>query len=102
MLEDGYAAPLKKPFRVLGQGGQGMVAAQIADMANGQFVSEYDAFLARRIAYVISGGDVRENAEVADDVILSLERQAFVDFLKEEKTQARIEHMLKTGKPLRN
>ena len=102
MLEDGYAAPLKRPFRVLGQGGQGMVAAQIADMANGQFVSEYDAFLARRIAYVISGGDVRDNAEVTDDVILTLEREAFVDLLKEEKTVARIEHMLKTGKPLRN
>ena len=102
MLEDGYAAPLKRPFKVLGQAGQGMVAAQIADMANGQFVSEYDAFLARRIAYVISGGDVRDNAEVTDDVILTLERQAFIDFLKEEKTMARIEHMLKTGKPLRN
>jgi 3-hydroxyacyl-CoA dehydrogenase len=102
MLEDGYAPPLKRPFRVLGQAGQGMVAAQIADMANGQFVSEYDAFLARRIAYVISGGDVRDNAEVIDDVILTLEREAFVDLLKQEKTVARIEHMLKTGKPLRN
>jgi len=102
MLDDGYAAPLKRPFKVLGQAAQGMVAAQIADMANGRFISEYDAFLARRIAYVISGGDVRDNAEVTDDVILSLEREAFIDFLKEEKTQARIEHMLKTGKPLRN
>ena len=102
MLDDGYAAPLKRPFKVLGQAAQGMVAAQIGDMANGQFISEYDAFLARRIAYVISGGDVRDNAEVSDDVILTLEREAFIDFLKEEKTQARIEHMLKTGKPLRN
>ena len=102
MVEDGYAPPLKRPFRVLGQAGQGMVAAQIADMASGHFVSEYDAFLARRIAYVISGGDVRDNAYVTDDVILTLEREAFLDFLKEEKTVARIEHMLQTGKPLRN
>jgi len=102
MQEDGYAPPLKRPFRVLGQAGQGMVAAQIADMANGHFISEYDAFLARRIAYVISGGDIRDNAEVSDDVILTLEREAFIDFLKQEKTVARIEHMLKTGKPLRN
>jgi 3-hydroxyacyl-CoA dehydrogenase len=71
-------------------------------MAAGRFVSEYDAFLARRIAYVISGGDVRDNALVTDDVILSLEREAFIDFLKQEKTVARIEHMLQTGKPLRN
>ncbi len=102
MLDDGYAPPVKGMIKVLGQAAQGMVAAQISDMAYGGFVSEYDAFLARRIAYVISGGDVRDNAEVTDDVILSLERQAFIDFLKEEKTQARIEHMLKTGKPLRN
>jgi len=102
MRDDGYAPPLKRPFRVLGQAAQGMVAAQIADMASGQFISEYDAFLARRIAYVISGGDVRDNALVTDDVILSLEREAFIDFLKQEKTMARIEHMLKTGKPLRN
>jgi 3-hydroxyacyl-CoA dehydrogenase len=102
MLDDGYAPPVKGRIKVLGQAAQGMVAAQISDMANGGFVSEYDAFLARRIAYVISGGDVRDNAEVTDDVILNLERRAFIDFLKEEKTQARIEHMLKTGKPLRN
>ena len=79
-----------------------MVATQISDMFNGGFISEYDAFLAGRIAYVISGGDVRDNAEVTDDVILSLERRAFIDFLNQAKTQARIEHMLKTGKPLRN
>jgi 3-hydroxyacyl-CoA dehydrogenase len=59
-------------------------------------------FLAKRIACVISGGDVRTNSFVDEEVILNLEREAFIDFLKEEKTLARIEHMLKTGKPLRN
>jgi 3-hydroxyacyl-CoA dehydrogenase len=102
MLNDGYAPPVKGRIKVLGQAAQGMVAVQISDMSNGGFISEYDAFLVKRIAYVISGGDVRDNAEVTDDVILSLERRAFIDLLKEEKTQARIEHMLKTGKPLRN
>jgi len=102
MAGEGYAPPVDRRIKVLGQAAQGMVAAQIADMANGGFVSEYDAFLARKIAYVISGGDVRDNAEVSDDVILTLERQAFIELLKQEKTQARIEHMLKTGKPLRN
>ena len=89
-------------LEMLGQAAQGMVAAQIADMANGHFVSEYDAFLARRIAYVISGGDVRTNSAVDEEVILNLEREAFVDFWKQEKTVARVEHMLTTGKPLRN
>jgi 3-hydroxyacyl-CoA dehydrogenase len=80
----------------------GMANVQIADMASGGFVTEYDAFLARRIATVIGGGEVRDSATVSEDVILTLERRAFIDFLKEEKTQARIEHMLKTGRPLRN
>jgi len=102
MVDEGYAPPVKRKIKVLGQAAQGMVAVQISDMASGGFVSEYDAFLAGKIAYIISGGDVRDNAEVADDVILTLEREAFIELLKQEKTQARIEHMLKTGKPLRN
>ena len=102
MVEQGYAPPLKGKIKVLGQAAQGMVAAQIADMTNGGFISEYDAYLGGKIAYIISGGDVRDNAEVDEDVILALEREAFIDLLKQEKTQARIEHMLKTGKPLRN
>ncbi|UCF92177.1 MAG: enoyl-CoA hydratase/isomerase family protein [Desulfobacterales bacterium] len=102
MIEEGYAPPLKRKIKVLGQAAQGMANAEIANMVHGKFVSAYDAFLARRIAYVISGGDVRDNAEIEEDVILTLERQAFMEFLGEEKTQARIDHMLKTGKPLRN
>jgi 3-hydroxyacyl-CoA dehydrogenase len=102
MAYEGYAPPLNRKVKVLGQAAQGMVAAQIFDMASGGFVSEYDAFLAGKIAYIISGGDVRDNAEVDPEVILTLEREAFIDLLKQEKTQARIEHMLKTGKPLRN
>ena len=102
MVADGYAPPVKRKIRVLGRAAQGMAATQLSDMLSGGFISEYDAFLARRIAYVISGGDVRENSEIEQDVILSLERRAFIDFLKEEKTVARIEQMLTTGKPLRN
>jgi 3-hydroxyacyl-CoA dehydrogenase len=71
-------------------------------MLQGKFITEHDAFLAKRIGYVISGGDVRTNSEIDEDVILTLERNAFIDFWKEEKTVARVEHMLKTGKPLRN
>jgi 3-hydroxyacyl-CoA dehydrogenase len=58
--------------------------------------------LAKRIAYVISGGDVRANTSVAEETILNLEREAFVDFWKQDKTVARVEHLLSTGKPLRN
>jgi 3-hydroxyacyl-CoA dehydrogenase len=102
MVDEGYAPPLKRKVKVLGQAAQGMVNTEIFNMLNGKFISEYDAFLAKKIAYVISGGDVRDNARVEEDVILTLEREAFIELLKEEKTLARIDHMLATGKPLRN
>jgi 3-hydroxyacyl-CoA dehydrogenase len=102
MADQGYAPPVKRPLKVLGAAAEGMVNGEIFNMLSAGYVTEHDAFLARRIATVIAGGDVRTNSAVDEDVILSLERAAFVDFLKEEKTLARIEHMLKTGKPLRN
>jgi 3-hydroxyacyl-CoA dehydrogenase len=102
MVDDGYVPPAKKPLIVMGNAGQGMVNAELYNMLNGKFMSEHDAFLAKRIAFVMSGGDVNSGSEIDEDVILKLERDAFVDFCKEELTVARIDHMLKTGKPLRN
>ncbi len=102
MVDDGYVPPARQLLRVMGNAGQGMVNAELFNMLNGKFMSEHDAFLAKRIAYVMSGGDVNVGSEVDEETILKLEREAFVDFCKEEKTIARIDHMLKTGKPLRN
>ena len=102
MLDEGYAPPVKRKLKVFGEAAQGMINAELFNMQSAKFVSEYDAFLAKRIAYVISGGNVRTNSEIDEEVILKLERTAFIDFLKEEKTLARIDHMLSTGKPLRN
>lgn len=102
MVDDGYMPPFRQPLKVMGDAGQGMVNAEIFNMLQGKFMSGHDAFLARRIAYVMSGGEVKAGSEVDEDTILKLERDAFVDFCREEKTVARIDHMLKTGKPLRN
>jgi 3-hydroxyacyl-CoA dehydrogenase len=102
MVDDGYVPPAKQPLIVMGDAGQGMVYSEIFNLLNGNFMSEYDAFLAKRIAYVMSGGEVKTGSAVDEDTLLKLERDAFVDFCKEEKTIARIDHMLKTGKPLRN
>lgn len=102
MVSDGYAPPLKQKIKVAGEAAQGMVNVQLSDMQKAGFVSEYDAFLARRIAYVLSGGEVKFGSKVEEEVILKLEEEAFLDLLKENKTQKRIEHMLTTGKPLRN
>ena len=102
MLDEGYTPPVKEKIKVFGQAASGMIDVEIFNMLSGKFITEYDALLAKRIAYVISGGDVRDNSEVEEDTILKLEREAFIDFWKEEKTIARVEHMLNTGKPLRN
>jgi 3-hydroxyacyl-CoA dehydrogenase len=102
MVDAGYAPPLKRPIRVAGIAAQGMIDAELFNMRAAKFVSSYDAYLARRIAFVISGGDVRANSEIDEQVILNLEREAFVEFWKQDKTIARVQHMLETGKPLRN
>jgi len=102
MLDDGYIPPMRKPLKVMGNTGWSMVNATVLNMLAGGYMSEYDAFLAKRIAFVMSGGDVNKNSLIDEETILKLERDAFVDFCKEEKTLARIDHMLKTGKPLRN
>jgi 3-hydroxyacyl-CoA dehydrogenase len=102
MVAEGYAPPVKRPIAVFGESGQGMIGSELYNMGKAGFVSEHDAYLANRIAFVISGGHVRNNQAIDEEVMLTLERQAFIDFLKQEKTMARIEHMLKTGKPLRN
>ena len=102
MVDEGYAPPVKRKIRVFGESAQGMIAAEIYNMHKGGFISDYDALLAKRIAFVISGGDVRTNSELDEEVILTLERRTFMELLQQEKTVARIEHMLNTGKPLRN
>ncbi len=102
MVDDAYAPPVKRPVKVMGNAGQGMINAEIFNMLHGKFISEHDAYLAKGIAYVMSGGDVNRNSEIPEDTLLKLERETFIEFAKQEKTIARIDHMLKTGKPLRN
>ena len=102
MVDEGYAPPVQRKVRVVGESAHGMIAAEIYNMHSGGFISDYDAHLAKRIAFVISGGEVRANSEVEEQTILNLERQNFVELLHQEKTLARIEHLLKTGRPLRN
>ncbi|MCG6894883.1 MAG: 3-hydroxyacyl-CoA dehydrogenase/enoyl-CoA hydratase family protein [Desulfobacteraceae bacterium] len=102
MASDGYAPPVKRDIRVFGQSAQGMVNSELHNMKSGGFVTEHDVFLAKRIATVLSGGEVRTGSRIDEEVILRLERRAFMDFLREEKSQERIRHMMETGKPLRN
>jgi 3-hydroxyacyl-CoA dehydrogenase len=102
MVAEGYAPPVKRPVKVFGEAGQGMIDAELYNMHKAGFVTEHDVFLASRIAFVLSGGQMRTGATIDEEALLTLERNAFIDFLKQDKTIARIDHMLKTGKPLRN
>jgi 3-hydroxyacyl-CoA dehydrogenase len=71
-------------------------------MRAGGYISEHDLLVASKIAYVLCGGDVEAGSLVDEQWLLDLERSCFMELLATEKTQARIEYTLKTGKPLRN
>ena len=71
-------------------------------MVRGGYVSDYDAHVARKLANILAGGVLSAPQMVSEQYVLDLEREAFVSLLGEKKTQERIAHTLKTGKPLRN
>ena len=103
MADDGYTRPLKrKDIRVLGQEILGLFMVGSHSMWAGQYISEHDMKIANKLGYVMAGGDLSGPQNVTEDYLLDLEREAFLSLLGERKTLERIEHMLKTGKPLRN
>jgi 3-hydroxyacyl-CoA dehydrogenase len=65
-------------------------------------ISDYDALIGRKLATIMSGGELPHQATVSEQHLLDLEREAFLSLLGERKTQERIQFTLKTGKPLRN
>lgn len=71
-------------------------------MVDGGYASEYDGVLARKLARVLTGGDLTEPGWVPEQYILDLEREAFIELAAEPKTQERMWHMLQHRKPLRN
>jgi 3-hydroxyacyl-CoA dehydrogenase len=74
----------------------------LVNMLEGRFISPHDYEIATRIATVLCGGNVDRGTLVDEDWLLRLEREHFVALAQMPKTQERIAHMLKTGKPLRN
>jgi len=94
--------PWQEPLRVMGQGGKATLRSQVVNLLEGQFISEHDAEIVTRLAEVITGGAVPENTVVSAEHVLDLERKHFLALLAMDKTQDRIEHMLKNSKPLRN
>ncbi len=68
----------------------------------GGYISDYDAFIGEKLAHILSGGRLTGTPQVSEQFLLDLEREAFLSLCGRKETQARIQHMLKTGKPLRN
>jgi 3-hydroxyacyl-CoA dehydrogenase len=103
MVREGYVQPRPRTdIPVLGEPALAAIKLAIHMMIRGGFISEYDGHVARKLAYIIAGGDLSRKTLVSEQYLLDLEREAFVSLCGERKTQERIQHMLKTGKPLRN
>lgn len=103
MAEAGYRPPLQfRDIPVAGSTGIATIKGMLVNMLEGHFISEHDYLIGSKIAYVMCGGDLTPGSLVDEEWFLRLERTAFIELLATEKTQARIAHTLKTGKPLRN
>lgn len=102
-LANGYVAQaVREDIKVLGRSGLGTLELGINELRLGRYASDHDALIAGKIAHILCGGDLSEVQEVGENYLLELEREAFLSLCTEQKTLERIQHMLETGKPLRN
>ena len=101
-LANGYAPPAPAPIQVGGEAMFATLKMGVWTALQGHYISEYDALIGEKLAHVISGGRLSGEQMVSEEYLLDLEREAFLSLCGNAKTQERIAHMLKTGKPLRN
>jgi 3-hydroxyacyl-CoA dehydrogenase len=103
LSNQGYRPPARRErVTVLGRPTRAAFEVALQQYRDGDFISDYDMFLGERLAYVMTGGDLSAPQEVTENYLLRLEREVFLELIQQEKTQDRIRHMLKNGKPLRN
>jgi 3-hydroxyacyl-CoA dehydrogenase len=103
LYDDGYVMPVQRTdIKVLGRSGLGAMYAGINGMHKGKYATDHDVTVAKKLAYVMCGGDLSEQQLVSEQYLLNLEREAFLSLTGEKKTLERIQSILKTGKPLRN
>lgn len=102
MHAENYLPPLRQPFKVAGIEGQARLQAGLVNWLEGGFISQHDYFLATELAKVLCGGNLNQGTMVDEAWMLKLEREAFITLASTPLTQARISHLLETGKPLRN
>jgi 3-hydroxyacyl-CoA dehydrogenase len=103
MFDDGYVMPVQRTdIKVPGRSALGTLHAGINGMWRANYATDHDVTVAKKLAYVMCGGDLSEPQLVSEQYLLDLEREAFLSLCAEKKTLERIQSVLKTGKPLRN
>jgi 3-hydroxyacyl-CoA dehydrogenase len=103
LASTGYVEPQPRAdVLAMGESALSTIKLGIHQMKRGGFISDYDAVVGERLARILTGGDLNHPTRVSEQYLLDLEREAFLSLCGERKTQERIAHMLKTGKPLRN
>jgi len=103
IFENGYTMPLqRKDIKVLGRSALGALYAGINGMWRANYATDHDVVVAKKLAYVMCGGDLSEPTQVSEQYLLDLEREAFLSLCGERKTLERIQSVLKGGKPVRN
>lgn len=103
LFDQGYVMPVQRTdIKVLGRSALGAMHAGINGMWRAQYATDHDVTVAKKLAYVMCGGDLSEPTLVSEQYLLDLEREAFLSLTGEKKTLERIQSVLKTGKPLRN
>jgi 3-hydroxyacyl-CoA dehydrogenase len=98
----GYTPPRPATLYALGEDARAAFRSGVYGLQLGGFASEHDALIAEKLAYILTGGDRLPGTPITEQDVLDLEREAFVSLCGTAETQARIQHMLQTGKPLRN
>lgn len=103
LFDQGYVMPVQRnDIRVAGRSGLGPMLAGINGMWRGNYATDHDVTVAKKLAWVMCGGDLSEPTLVSEQYLLDLEREAFLSLTGEKKTLERIQSVLKTGKPVRN
>lgn len=103
LYDDGYVMPVqRKDVKVLGRSALGALYAGINGMWRGNYATDHDVTVAKKLAFVMCGGDLSEPSFVSEQYVLDLEREAFLSLCGEKKTLERIQSVLKGGKPIRN
>jgi 3-hydroxyacyl-CoA dehydrogenase len=99
----GYTQPAERnDIMALGRTALGTFTIGVESFKMGGYISEHDAKIANKLAYVICGGDLSSPTKVSEQYLLDLEREAFLSLCAEKKSLERIQQMLQTGRPLRN